>query len=87
MINYSFEELRHKSWVKSDKCSKFEECFKLVLTNHQPSTIASTPEQRKYRMTHYLDNEKTRGYRLTFDVNEESTEVARKYNISIPSTD
>jgi len=87
MINYNFEELRNKSWVTSGKCSKFEDCFKLVFTNHYPSTIASTPEQRKFRMTHFLDTEKTKGYRLTFDVNEESIEVAKRYNVSIPSKD
>jgi hypothetical protein len=87
MINYSFEELRNKSWVESVKCSNFEDCIKLVFLNHDPSTVASTPEQRKFRMTHYLDKEKTKGYRLTFDLSEESINVAKKYDVIIPLKD
>jgi hypothetical protein len=87
MINFNFEELRNKSWVNSSKCSEFEDCFKLVYIDHVGTTSRSTPEQRKYLMTHYLDKEKIKGYRLIFDVNEESIAVAQRYNISIPLKD
>jgi len=87
MINFNFEELRNKSWVQSGKCSEFEDCFKLVYPNHFGTTSRSTPEQRKYSMTHYLDKEKVKGYRLIFDVNEEAIAIAKKYNVSIPLRD
>ena len=87
MINFNFEELRNKSWVKSTKCSDFEECFKLVHVDHLGTTARSTPEQKKYLMTHYLDKDKIKGYRLIFDVNEESIAVAKKYKVKIPLSD